>query len=219
MEARFYVYQADGHHVGPLAADELASGIAQGKIRRDAYAGAVGDARWQPILEIGAVSQALERASRPSQPPRSPMNTIPPAPAPPPDAPVTDPDITAAFRRDDARDGAPLPQYPLSSSSTRVARAGSSADDTTRVSAQAPLSKSDAKATPKEAANEDSKAAAEHKSAFLDPKLRLMVPLGVFGAFVALAFFLFLVGLIANPDPSSSTGGPTGTGALAPRAK
>src|SRR6204780_4411599 len=48
----WYIYQADGHHVGPVPSDMLARGVAGGKVPRDAHIGQVGDAQWVPLMSV-----------------------------------------------------------------------------------------------------------------------------------------------------------------------
>src|SRR5688500_8771734 len=82
----WYVYQADGNHIGPVSTDLLARGLLAGKVPRDAHVGAMGDAKWQPLLEVAEI-QAATRAleGTPIQP--RPVSSVPPAP-PPADPPT-----------------------------------------------------------------------------------------------------------------------------------
>lgn len=85
----WYVFQADGHHIGPVSTELLARGIVAGKVPAGAHVGAVGDAQWWPLQDVSEISRAVEalRASGVVVE-RAPMPSIPPAPAPPDDAPT-----------------------------------------------------------------------------------------------------------------------------------
>ena len=85
----WYVFQTDGHHIGPVSTELLARGIVAGKVPEGAHVGAVGDAQWWPLRQVAEITHAVEalRASGVVVE-RAPMPSIPPAPAPPDDAPT-----------------------------------------------------------------------------------------------------------------------------------
>lgn len=83
----WYVYQADGNHIGPVSTDLLARGIIAGKVPRDAHLGARGDTQWYPLLSIPEIQQAIASLQGQNVGPR-PMSSVPPTAPPGKDAPT-----------------------------------------------------------------------------------------------------------------------------------
>lgn len=83
----WFVYQADGNHIGPVTTDALARGIIAGKVPQDAHVAARGGAQWFPFASVPEIQQALAGLQGQNVGPR-PMNSVPPAPPPAKDSPT-----------------------------------------------------------------------------------------------------------------------------------
>jgi hypothetical protein len=83
----WYVFQADGNHIGPISTDLLARGVIAGKVQREAHVGARGDTQWYPLLSVPEIQQAIAGLQGQNVGPR-PMASVPPAPPPGKDAPT-----------------------------------------------------------------------------------------------------------------------------------
>lgn len=56
----WYVYQADGLHIGPLSTELVARGVLTGKIHTGAHVGAAGGMQWWPLLHVAEISYAVD---------------------------------------------------------------------------------------------------------------------------------------------------------------
>lgn len=54
----WYVYQADGRHIGPLSTDTLARAWLNRQVPQGACVGAAGDGRWWPVEAVTEVMEA-----------------------------------------------------------------------------------------------------------------------------------------------------------------
>jgi hypothetical protein len=102
FEHHYYLFQADGKHLGPVTADVLARDAVAGKLPQDAHVGVAGGNTWQPMTSVPEIQEALRRHSSGPPPPTdtSPDATLiddkiklpkpaalpqtPPPPVPPP---------------------------------------------------------------------------------------------------------------------------------------
>jgi hypothetical protein len=55
----WYVYQADGRHLGPLSTEFLARGWVARQVPRDIWVGAAGEAGWRPIAQVPEIMEAV----------------------------------------------------------------------------------------------------------------------------------------------------------------
>jgi hypothetical protein len=92
---QYWVFSADGKHVGPVSAELIARGVAAGKVPEDAFVAPAGTTAWVQIGSVPEIAEAMRAAgSRPSSMRPSSMNmpsvqpAIPPAPPLPGDVPV-----------------------------------------------------------------------------------------------------------------------------------
>ncbi len=54
----WYVYMADGRHLGPLSTDFLARGWVAGQIPQNIFLGTAGEAGWRPIVQVPEIMEA-----------------------------------------------------------------------------------------------------------------------------------------------------------------
>ena len=57
----WFVYQADGNHIGPVSTELLARGVLAGKVPRDAHVGAHGDPQWYPLLSVPEIDAEVKK--------------------------------------------------------------------------------------------------------------------------------------------------------------
>jgi len=78
----WYVYQANGQHIGPLSTETLARAWLSGKVPQGVFVGALGDSQWWPLEGVPELMNAA-RAVQESQQAGPPLiSTIPPGPPP-----------------------------------------------------------------------------------------------------------------------------------------
>ena len=56
----WYVYQADGLHVGPLSTELVARGVLTGRIHVGTHVGAAGGMQWWPLHHVAEIMYAVE---------------------------------------------------------------------------------------------------------------------------------------------------------------
>jgi hypothetical protein len=55
----WYVYQADGRHIGPVSTSFLARGLLARQVPHDVYVGAAGDPSWRPLGQVAEIMDAV----------------------------------------------------------------------------------------------------------------------------------------------------------------
>jgi hypothetical protein len=55
----WYVYQADGRHIGPVSTWFLARGWLAGQVPRDIFVGTAGEAQWRPLGQVEEIMEAV----------------------------------------------------------------------------------------------------------------------------------------------------------------
>ena len=56
----WYVWVEDGMPVGPVSATQIARGIVEGCVPRDAYVAQCGDEGWRDVLDIPEITAVLK---------------------------------------------------------------------------------------------------------------------------------------------------------------
>lgn len=182
----WYVYQADGNHIGPVSTDLLARGIIAGKVPRDAHLGARGDTQWYPLLSIPEIQQTIASLQGQNVGPR-PMSSVPPTAPPGKDAPTL---------RDLAQDLSPPAPAP---------------GMTAPFAPPAPYAQqaAPALAPPAPAVAEPAAEKKEEKKSPPLPPATKYIPIAIFGACALIALIEVGVSLAISPSapPASSAGG------------
>lgn len=197
----WYVYQDSGAHVGPVTLDQLARGIAAGKVPRNAFAGLAGDGQWRAVLEYPQVSSALQALqSSGAAPPSAPQkaaspSSAPAAPAsgfaaPPRTAQVGTPQVGMPPVESTIQTPA-APAPPPASLAATVVATPLTKPAPAPIAASAPNPAAPVTAAVKPAAPA---AKPEEKKEPLDPRFRFL-PILIFGAFAFLSLIEVVVGL------------------------
>jgi GYF domain 2 len=73
----WYVYQADGRHIGPLSTETLARAWLSGQVPQNVFVGALGDAQWWPLQGVPELLNAAKTIQEAGAPPHSSMSASP----------------------------------------------------------------------------------------------------------------------------------------------
>jgi hypothetical protein len=221
--SEWFVFVDSGEHVGPVTTDLLARGIAAGRVPRDARIARGAPSGWLDLMDVPEVVAALDALhngkSIPEEPSTQPDLTdvmerdefefasalakakVPSGPPKPPLPPQSKAPLPAAGTAPSPSAIPPPPAAPPPMMATQHMPPPQAPPPPPMAMPVPPMAPPPASLAPSAPPPSIAPKADDNKDAkkeALDPRLRFMIPLGVFGIFVVFSIFVVLYALIAK---------------------